>query len=234
MRTPVQRQLVSRTTWSRSTSGCAASARYASCWSNPSASRRASSRSGSRSRDSTRLSARAVASTVVVAPVPWVPFRSARFGRYGELSRQEEDELYRHYGLDLASGAAAGGRGDDAVTARQSGDMRSSAAFSTGESGTTTSAERASEGSARGVAIADGVAYVAAEGGGLHVVDVTDAARPRVLATALDDLDEEPVAVPRIERAQRRIDTRPGAARRYGARTDAAHALEQHVDIVDQ
>jgi uncharacterized protein (TIGR02271 family) len=31
----------------------------------------------------------------------------------GELSRQEEDELYRHYGLDLASGAAAGGRGDD-------------------------------------------------------------------------------------------------------------------------
>jgi hypothetical protein len=31
----------------------------------------------------------------------------------GELSHQEEDELYRHYGLDLASGAGAGGRGDD-------------------------------------------------------------------------------------------------------------------------
>jgi len=45
------------------------------------------------------------------------------------------------------------------------------------------------EGSARGVAIADDVAYVAAEGGGLHVVDVSDPAQPRVLATALDDLD---------------------------------------------
>ncbi|HUG29913.1 MAG TPA: hypothetical protein VMQ65_05305, partial [Candidatus Limnocylindria bacterium] len=43
------------------------------------------------------------------------------------------------------------------------------------------------EGSARAVDLGDGVAYVAAEQGGLVTVDVRDASQPRALATALDD-----------------------------------------------